>query len=145
MDEKKCCTVVNHYYGCCGGNSNRVPGDGNSYSTEETICGNWIDGKPIYRKVIIGKLAEENGSGLLFANVSNLKIDKVINLYGNMSHKNNSTQIVFPISYNEPNKLIAAVNMYYSNETGDISYHFLNCNGLYSGSEANVIIEYTKK
>lgn len=26
---------------------------GNVYSTEETICGTWIDGKPVYRKVIV--------------------------------------------------------------------------------------------
>ena len=30
---------------------------GNVYSTEETICGTWIDGKPIYRKVITYTLA----------------------------------------------------------------------------------------
>uniref|UniRef100_UPI000AEF53A4 hypothetical protein n=1 Tax=Clostridium sp. NkU-1 TaxID=1095009 RepID=UPI000AEF53A4 len=82
------------------------------------------------------KLANESGNGLLFANVSELKIKQLINLFGNLTHNDNSMQIVFPVSYNEPNRLTAAVNMYYSNATGNILYHFLNNSGLYSGCMA---------
>lgn len=135
MENRYCLQVVS-CDDCCGGNV---------YSTEETVCGKWIDGKPIYRKVIMGKLAKDSGNEILFANVSDLKIDRVVNLHGNMSHNNNTVQIVFPISYNQTDGLVAAVNMFYNNNTGSIYYHFLNCNGLYSGSVANVIIEYTKK
>ena len=145
MDEKKGCTVVNHYYGDCGGNGNVNPGAENIYSTEETICGTWTDGTPIYRKVIAGKFAKDSGNGLIFANVSDLKIDLLINLYGNAIVNRNTAQMTMQVSYNTTNGLSAAVNMYYHNETGNICYQFLNNGGDYSGCAANVIIEYTKK
>lgn len=122
--------------------------DGNTkevYSYEEVEIGTWVDGKPIYRKVISGKLAKDSGSGILYANVSNLKIDRLISLCGNLSHNENGGQIVFPISYNEPSRVVAAVNMYYDNNNANIYYHLLNNGGLYSGATAYVIIEYTKK
>ena len=145
MEEKKGCTVVNQYYGCCDGNGNSGTGAEIVYSTEETVCGKWIDGKPIYRKVITGKLAKDSGNDILFANISDLKIDRLISLSGNTAHNNNTAQFAFPISFNNINALVAAVNMFYDTKREGICYHFLNCNGLYSGSEANVIIEYTKK
>lgn len=37
-----------------GGNSGGSSGSGEVYSTEETRVGTWIDGKPLYRKVIQG-------------------------------------------------------------------------------------------
>ena len=115
------------------------------YSTEETVCGKWIDGKTIYRKVIVGKLAEESGNGIVFANVSDLKIDRVINLFGNLIDNTSVAQIMLQTSLNRTNCLFGAVNMFYGNETGNIFYHFLNNDGQYSGCTANVVIEYTKK
>lgn len=38
-----------------------------NYSTEETVCGRWIDGKPIYRKVI-----DTTYSGEINTNIQNL-------------------------------------------------------------------------
>ena len=38
-----------------------------NYSTEETVCGMWIDGKPIYRKVI-----DTTYSGTINTNIQNL-------------------------------------------------------------------------
>lgn len=139
MDEKKCCTVVNHYYGCCGG-----AGEENVYSTEETVCGKWIDGKPIYRKVIIGTLAKDNGNSLSFATIPELNIDRTINIYGNMIEKQD-VHIMLQTSYDGTNGLIAAVNMAYNSKTKSIDYNFLNNNGTYSGCTACVVIEYTKK
>ncbi len=145
MNEKKGCTVVNHYYECCGGSSNVAPVGENDYSTEETVCGKWIDGKPIYRKVITGTLAKDSGNGIIFGNISDLKVDQLIKLYGNMPFKDNSYQIAFPISYNEPKGVSAAINMYYDVHTGNICYYFLNHSGFYSGCTAYVVIEYTKQ
>lgn len=123
----------------CGGNSKEV------YSFDEVEIGTWVDGKSIYRKVISGKLAIESGTKYTFANVSNLKIDKVINLYGNMIDKNNFFQLALSASINRPEGMYAAVNMYYGMETGDIYYSYLNNKGDYSGATAYVVIEYTKK
>jgi hypothetical protein len=145
MEEKKGCTVVNHYYGCCGGTGNSGAGAENVYSTEETVCGTWIDGKPIYRKVISGKLANDSGTALLFANVSDLMIDRVISLGGNTFSNNNLLQMTFQASYDAPTGLKTAVNMLYNNETGEILYHFLDTSKYYYGHAAYVIIEYTKK
>ncbi len=120
-------------------------GTENVYSTEETVCGTWIDGKPIYRKVISGKLANQSGNGLKFANVSGLKIDRMVNLYGNMSDNNNDIQITLQTSYNKTDGLSSAVNMAYSNVTGDIGYHLLGTQASYAGATAYVVIEYTKQ
>ena len=140
-DEKRSCITIN--CGCCEG-SGGISAE-NIYSTEETVCGTWIDGKPIYRKVISGTLAEQNGNGLVFANVSELQIDRLINLHGNMFDYDRTAQLAFPISYNRTNGLFGAINMFYGNETGNIFYHYLNNNGEYSGSTAYVILEYTKQ
>ncbi|WP_313151869.1 hypothetical protein [Lacrimispora sp.] len=140
MENRFCLQMVSCGDGCCGNG-----GTDNVYSTEETVCGKWIDGKPIYRKVISGTLAVENGNKHTFANVSDLKIDKVINLYGNLIDKNNLFQVALSASINRPEGMYAAVNMYYGMEAGNIYYSFLNNKGDYSGCAANVIIEYTKK
>lgn len=51
------------------------------YSTEETKTGNyWIDGKPIYRKVLEGTLPTTAGTYAITHNISN--ISQVINQYG---------------------------------------------------------------
>ena len=143
MDEKNGCTVIKQYYGCCGGNSGT--GAENVYSTEETVCGTWIDGKPIYRKVITGSLVKDSVGSVKFANVSDLSIDSMINLYGNAKENNNVVQLTLQTSYNIPTGLNGAINMFYDSSNGNIYYCFLNNNGTYSGSVANVIIEYTKK
>ena len=50
-----------------------------NYSTEEQVVGTWIDGKPLYRKVII--VTNQTGPTITIAhNISN--IDKVVNLEG---------------------------------------------------------------
>lgn len=135
MSDKKYCIQLAE----CDGNSKDV------YSYDEIEIGTWVDGKPIYRKVIPGKLAKDSGNIITFANVSDLKIDKVINLYGNAKENNNVVQLTLQTSYNIPTGLNGAINMFYDSSNGNIYYCFLNNNGTYSGSVANVIIEYTKK
>jgi hypothetical protein len=135
MTDKKYCIQLAE----CDGNSKEV------YSYDEVEIGTWVDGKPIYRKVITGKLAKESGNGIVFANVSDLKIDKVIDLYGNLLDGVSNAQVMIQTSYNRTNGLFGAVNMFYGNDTGNIFYHFFNNDGFFSGSTAYVIIEYTKK
>lgn len=43
-----------------------------TYSTDETRVGTWIDGKPIYRKVIIGTTTIASGSYTVAHDISNL-------------------------------------------------------------------------
>lgn len=139
MENRYCLQMVSCGDGCCGSAAENV------YSTEETICGKWIDGKQIYRKVITGTFAVDSGNALVFANVSDLKIDRLINLYGNSMENNNLVQFTLPANHITTAGTNAAVNMYYHSGNGNILYHFLNNSGKYSGSTAYVVIEYTKK
>ena len=54
---------------------------GEMYLTDEVRIGTWIDGKPLYRRVVTGTLPEPDIGGsnwiYLFNNVSNL-----VNIYG---------------------------------------------------------------
>ena len=53
--------------------------DPNSYSTTETICGTWIDGKPIYRTVIQTSTATSTGS---WTKIANIQIDTLVRKFG---------------------------------------------------------------
>lgn len=135
--------------GTCGSGSTPGGGTGaeNVYSTEETVCGTWIDGKPIYRKVIIGETAVESSKGgYEFADVAFLKIDKLISLYGNMSDKTNYAQITIPINVTVSNSFPqAAITMWYRPPEEKLYYTFINNNGNYSSCTAYIVLEYTKK
>jgi hypothetical protein len=135
MADKKYCIQLTE----CEENSKEV------YSFDEVEIGTWVDGKPIYRKVITGNLAKDSGTALVFSNVSELMIDRVISLSGNTFSNNNLLQMTFQTSYDAPTGLKTSVNLYYNNETGEILYHFLDTTKYYYGHTAYVIIEYTKK
>ena len=52
----------------------------NSYSTDEKRTGGtWIDGKPIYRKVFVGNVAEDTS-----INISSLNIENIIKIYSDL-------------------------------------------------------------
>jgi hypothetical protein len=135
MTDKKYCIQLAE----CEGNSKDV------YSYDEIQIGTWVDGKPIYRKVITGTLANESGNSLVFANVSELKIDKLIDLYGSAVNKAETGQITLQTSYNRTDPPLVAVNMVYDASVGELQYYFVNIGGYYSGATAYVVIEYTKK
>ncbi|WAJ23651.1 hypothetical protein [Lacrimispora xylanolytica] len=134
LDKKYCIQLAE-----CDGNSKDV------YSFDEIEIGTWVDGKPIYRKVITGKLANDSGNGISFANVSDLKINQLINLYGNAIGKTVADHMILQTSYNRPSGLFTAVNMFYNADSENVYYNFINTNGTYSGSTAYVVLEYTKK
>lgn len=80
-----------------------------SYSTNETKIGIWIDGKPIYRKVLnIGNLPNTSiktiDTGLIF-NSSNCILK---NLYGVASYEDG---ISFPLPYSSPNGIDYTVSL----------------------------------
>lgn len=103
----------------------------NSYSTDETLTGGkWIDGKPIYRKVVDCGAMPNNTVKLVAHNISNL--DNTISISGYAK----STIETLPLPFSGILGVIEA----YTNST-DIkigsSYDFSS----YSGY---VIVEYTK-
>ncbi|WP_313076939.1 hypothetical protein [Lacrimispora sp.] len=135
MTDKKYCIQ----FAECDGNSKEV------YSFDEIEIGTWVDGKPIYRKVITGTLANNSGFSLVFADVSDLKIDRLIDLYGSVTDKGNTNQLALQTSYNRTDGLSIAVNMNYHILSGNLKYHFVSLDGVYSGATAYVVLEYTKK
>lgn len=144
MNEKASCITIN--CGCCRNGNTPSGGTGaeNVYSTEETVCGTWIDGKPIYRKVIVGTTQADDGSACVFADVANLSISRLINLSGNMIDNKGESQITLQISFNRPGAINGAINMWYESKLKKIYYHFLNNYSLFSNCEVYVVLEYTK-
>lgn len=143
MENRYCLQMVSCGDGCCGNGGST--GAENVYSTEETVCGTWIDGKPIYRKVIEGKLAAASGKRYKFADVSGLNIERMIDLRGNFIGDSNKSHLTIQTSLNMPEELRAAVNMWYNTEEKAILYNLLDNGGGYSNCTAYVVIEYTKQ
>lgn len=54
--------------------------DNCSYSTNEICIGEWIDGKPLYRKVISSTTPSQVNTGTNIYNATSMNIDKIINL-----------------------------------------------------------------
>lgn len=72
------------------------------YSTNESIVGIWIDGKPIYRKV----LTKTNNTGRDTSLATPTNIDVMVNMRVIAIHKNNKEIITIPansISYSTGN------------------------------------------
>ena len=74
---------------------NHIKEVANTYSTNETVIGKWIDGKPIYRKVIdLGVLPNE-GTFRIPHNIDNL--DRIISMRGMAKSPNQN--LLLPFSY----------------------------------------------
>lgn len=63
------------------------------YSTEETRIGTWIDGKPLYRKVLTGQIDLTSGRKDI-ANLSNLSISTFVSVKGFV--RNGSDVLLLP-------------------------------------------------
>lgn len=103
------------------------------YSTSETVIGRWIDGKPIYRKVV--QITNPQTSNTNYLVVSNV-MDNLIKLYGYMKG-NNGARVPVP----------------QTDSSSTYSVLFVNTDGTLRGrfsyiSEAPasvyVVVEYTK-
>ena len=104
-----------------------------SYSTEETDTGKkWIDGKPIYRRVITGWIPKNVSN----YNVTSWNIDKMIDLRGFIVQNNGNT-LILPYNVGNGDSLLI-----YLNNTK--TYLVAIIYGGYATTEATVIIEYTK-
>ena len=104
-----------------------------NYSTEEQVIGTWIDGKPIYRKVVADELNMSNGT---IIEVSTLNIDKILSIK-TIEQRTNNLDIFDGVLYD--------------NETMKFSVHFSPKNNWLeswcapnSTFLATVILEYTK-
>lgn len=107
---------------------------GEIYSTSETKIGNWIDAKPLYRKVFnIGNLPNTS-TKTISTGLSNIL---PVNIYGYAY--NSSTKVMFVFNNGNPVGLNFQIQAYYSN--GDILIQTGSDRSSYSGY---TILEYTK-
>ena len=102
------------------------------YSTTEQAIGTWIDGKPIYRKVIQGNITSKDES--LF--VVNENVKTMISIYG---YDSPDGIYYFPFNYTQNGSTQKAV--FYKKDTDTIEFRSSSYN---SGEVFVVILEYTK-
>ena len=100
----------------------------NTYSTNETVICKWIDGKPIYRKVITTNSTQIDVSSFNIENVSDVRY--FVKTTGNY---------IFPGAYGyASNNMIA---LYFINGYSQISIGFARPDNF---SSATIILDYTK-
>lgn len=104
--------------------------DYTTYSTDETVIGTWIDGKPLYRKVVVSNGA--NGDNVEIPHgISNLKCITKINII-----VSNNNGVAYP-----PMNKTYSLEIYQINSTNIV----LNISSAYStGWYIYYTLEYTK-
>lgn len=135
--------VLNNAYDIVHNNSNNSLAGANAvkamttYSTSETIIGTWIDGKPIYRKVVDFGALPNASSKTVSANIPNL--DKIIKMDA-MRHRasDNGSSSLPSLTFNITN-LNLSVSIFSAED--DITIVTFSDR---SNETATVIIEYTK-
>lgn len=112
-----------------------------NYSSTETVIGEWIDNKPIYRKVLTGTISS---NALVFG--IGCDVDNVINLRCYLKKTNN---LIFSIPYRNE----VSANEYYQayvfvNDTTNNNEVAILCSSsnadYFNGSSVIAIVEYTK-
>lgn len=107
-----------------------------TYSTEEKQIGYWIDGKPLYRKVLnVGALLDTANKSIPI-NVSDL--DKIINMYG---YSYNGS-VFIPLPYPHTTSLSSQITISFNVDT---NYLIVGTGSDRTAfTETYVTIEYTK-
>lgn len=111
------------------------------YSTDEVRIGTWIDGKPIYRKVIqVATIA--SGNNYIPHGIENG--DKLINAYGYCSTTTANNVVPFPLNCFWSSQYSMSLSNF--NEPGhDKTIRFYVGSSVPSSyKDFNIIIEYTK-
>lgn len=107
----------------------------NSYSTSEQVVGTWIDGKPLYRKVITGTTTAGNNLDISKNSIS-ANIDKFVYFGGVTIQPNNNISLV-PYFAAETDR----TSIYYASSIDAIR---IRAGSSYGYGDVFVIVEYTK-
>lgn len=114
----------------------------NVYSTDEIQVGTWIDGKPIYRKVLYGTLAQTTDGTLTssYIAVENLHIKTVTSMSALVGRDAGNYQVIPLLDRKSGNTYFIK---YFFNRTDQV---IQLQNGISDFSNMNVIVilEYTK-
>ena len=123
--------------------------DANSYSTDEIKTGGtWIDGKPIYRKVVI----QENYNGISIGGQLAGYADEIIDLRGSVLYDNRKYLLLANGYDNSGNLDGFSTQIFIGNDSLDfwnVSFSKI-VNGVYSPltlpiTKITIIVEYTKQ
>lgn len=113
--------------------------DENAYSTDERKVGTWIDGKPLYRKVIINNGPFVKGEQVFNNGIAN--VDKIINVYG-MARRNDGKDQPLTTTYFNSSvwnvSIFDVSNTKYSLMLGENQVELLQI------TQLEIIFEYTK-
>lgn len=110
----------------------------NAYSTEETRIGTWIDGKPLYRKVLSYTISNADTSyRILMPHNSNII---VVNIDGRIMGELEGTQILFTVPTGSVISGTFQSLLVYNNN----GLAFATTNSMFVGATLYAIIEYTK-
>jgi hypothetical protein len=111
------------------------------YSTTEQVIGTWIDGKPLYRRVLTTYSTQEDTNYKYLTFITDNTI-KIVNSYGRIFEYRNNNNINYGIPTG--NFGLGEISSVYQNNAGllyltiDKTHVFSNIVSLY------IIIEYTK-
>ena len=104
------------------------------YSTNETVVGKWIDGKPLYRRYFNFTTGSKSGNQYIM-NIPNYSdIERITNIYGTYSHTNSTGNLIYA-NINLTDQIITWV------ENGKINALTISN---YYNSDVHMFIEYTK-
>lgn len=120
-------------------NSNNISlaSNANEYSTTETVIGTWINGKPLYRKVLTANRLANNGVLTINHNIQNLeKVTKMsYSWYDTQDNKwyegmrwDSATVYIKPDGIRTTGVFISCIGTNWGNRTRDVT----------------VVLEYTK-
>lgn len=111
------------------------------YSTEEQVIGKWVDGKPLYRKCFVDLVLPSTADKTNVANVTDLNIDTVVNLYGSIYNKG---KFRTPVNLNTGNwYTVVYVDTMTASSYGP-TYIQASASGAIVGRTFILTLEYTK-
>lgn len=117
----------------------------NQYSTSEVkTCMKWVDGKPIYRKLIYvnGLPNGFNDSGIKSVATGISNMDYMVNMYGAYTGSGNHSDEKYPINYIRRDNSLCDISTEYKYYDGAMSLVIRSQLGEYY--KGYVILEYTK-
>lgn len=113
-------------------------GPGEVYSEEETRIGTWIDGKPLYRKVVNGNLSSTNNSTSTISTIPNA--DDVVTIHGYAVYSDPSRITSIPTGFDKGTTIQLSA---YKTVDGARIEAFNSTSSLV-GRPCTIIVEYTK-
>ena len=104
------------------------------YSTTETKIGTWINGKPLYRRL----LPVTTAAGQQVYDITSWKVEIPVNLYGYVIKNGDHRPVNFAICFTD-NGAVYFISCFYVENTIRLQSH-----SAYAGFSGYVILEYTK-